>query len=1182
MFLNQSRKIDASIASGDKGISFDGKAILFSNEENSKSSYLSSIPVQVKGTEVECFSRSVAKFYDFDKDTFKNFQYEDGVVIFLVEILKENLIKTKVFYCFLDAKELEMILNELGASGNNTRVIELEELSLEADLDETFSEIAIRRKVYGFKDAKLDSFLNRNSSIEIFQNDFDKSVVEDSKRSIQLFEYKNPDSQFNIDLKAKMMEVLSQAILFDTFRLAEIYGKIIRLELLELLPEENRNLALLIKARYLASNEDYKSAREALSQVKKISETIDKVYDSIFIEVNFDSYDLEKLFVKTTLSSDKQNKYKAKYYLKNRMISIFWELIGTHQTDSRDWQYLKGEYFLSIGNSEAASQIFSQLNEESFMIELKYKELFSDFSLIASGSFFNFQKLTEESNSKINLLIKEIEFLRRKIEKKELIEMPGLEDLYFEAKVFLNPEEGLKTINNLLANEEKNTTKKYLCEWKIRALYLSTNYDEALNYLDQLSSDFENTNMIMFRILLLTRKSFYKDVLDYISGFFSSNESLGNERLFGFMTHMYLSNVRNYQNIKEEDFDNVIQDLVSKYQLDLPLLLDLENTRKKKGYKNYGNSFESIKIQFCKYPDERKMDDIAAFLLQNNELELAQKLYFDMCKVNKQIGDEIITALYLFNGKTKECLDVLGNYSDTELSDKMLAYKSEAYNRSNQYRATLKLYKNRRGHFDDFLGQVLIAKIEMNDKTDIEAIIDRGMKSVNTIFEINSAFAQIKFGINVKRGFQTIEKFVLKDRFNNSELNLSIIQSALIEIKEKTTLDTYFDVDLSWFKFKTKEGFRELVLVPSEWNISNFDNLEFQGTNSDFKLLMQGISIGDYVEFEDESIMLIEVKPLSTFIVQKVMNRESGDIGSGKPLTSFSLNLEGGSILDEFTNVLKGFDRTEQHNEIKNLYHQFHAPFIYSQIVSETDMFEFYLQIFNDKSSIYYVGDELSYDSEVDYQISISSIVFLASLNLLYIIKEHQNIFIEETQKKWIENVFSNNLSSKVFGRVGLLNNEELFLNEKNDEQRKQLSNIYRNVALTTRKLNFDDIGEIDSRINHIFLFDESSIQAAVDYGRILLSEDEAIQIIGNDEFSIKVSSIGMLVSQHFLDIEKNASKFLDIHIQAIDQKSAWRLQRSTLNKITDLVENSADMTLVRKFNNWGISYVNYFSSENS
>ncbi|REC31605.1 hypothetical protein CF160_03740 [Enterococcus pseudoavium] len=1179
LFLNHSKKIDPNLASGDKGISFDGNAILFSNEEITKSSYLSSIPVQVKGTEVSNFSESIASYYDFDKETFKNFLHEDGVVVFLVEILKDDFQETKVFYCFLDAENLEKILSELKNNGKNTKVIKLEELSSEVDLDERFREIAIRRKVYGFKDAKLDTFLKKGSSFEIFHNDFDKSVVEKSRKNIELYEYKNPDSQFNIELKKRMMEALSQTILLDTFAIAEVYGKIERLELLEVLPEENRYLALLIKVRYLAMNGKYESARKVLKEGMNPSESLKKIYDKVFIEANFNNKELEQLLEETTLSVEERNLYKSKYYLLKKEMNQFRDFLYSKQKNNKEWEYLRGEYFLCIGNSKAASEVFSQLSEESFMVELKYKELFSRFSVIGNEFFFSSQERTEENINKLDLLLSEIELLRKKVEEIDGIEMPALEELYFEATNFFNPEEGLKVINESLSQKENDYDAEYLSEWKVKVLFLLGRYDEALSYIDLVPNDIQNNNVTLLKTLILTRKSSFEVALEFISSFFCSNESKGNERSFGFMAHMYLEIARNYQDINEEDFENTIQNLLTKYQLDFPILLDLENTRKKFGYKNYGNSFGLFRSRFIEYPDERKIDDLASFLMQNNEMLLAEKLYSDMCKVNKQTTDELMASLYLLNDKSDKCLEVLEKYSDIELSKKMLAYKADAYNRMNQYRATLQLYKNRNDTFDEYLMQVLIAKIIMGDAIDVDLMIEQGMKSSNTNFEVNAALAQIKFAFDVKNGFQVIEKYVLMNQFDNRQLNLSIIQNALIEVKEGTSLDTYHEVDLKWFKFKTEKGYREFVLVPSRWNIRNFGNLEFQETDSDFKLIVQGISVGDYVEIENESVILIEEKPLSIFILHEAMKRESGEMGSGKPLTLITLDFEE-NTLDELTKVLKEFDRTEQYNEIKKLYNQFHAPFIYHHLVSEEEMFKLYFQIFNDADFIYYVGDELSYNSNINYQISISSMAFLASLNLLDILRENQNVFIEETQKRWIENVFLKNLNSKHFGRIGLLNNEELFLNEETEEQKKMLSNIYRRIALTTPKLKSNDIGKISPKINSIIRFDESNIQAAMDHENVLLIEDEAIQSIGEEAFGLQVSSIGMLISHYFLDIEKDVDKYLDIHIQCIKQKSAWRLQKSTINKIIDLVKSSNSTNLIKKFNIWSENYMDFFVLE--
>lgn len=1177
LFLNQSRKIDPKFETGEKGISFDGNAILFSSEETTKLSYLSSIPVQVKGTEVTDFSQSVAKFYDFDKNTFKNFQYEDGVVIFLVEILKEDFEKTKIFYRFLDTEALEKILNELHDNNNKTKVVELDELNSEIDLDKKFREIAIRRKVYSFKDAKLDTFLREGSSNRIFQNDFDRMIVEDSKKSIELYEYKNSESQFNMDMKTRMMEVLSQNILIDTFSLADIYGKIIRLDLLEMLPEENRNLALLIKARYLAFCNQYKSAREALNSINNSSFTLEKEYKKIFLEVNLDNKDFDKLLANTTLSNELLSLYKAKYLLRNGEVNDFYEMLNSNQIDNnRDWLYMKGDYFLYIGNFEGASKIFSYLNNEDFLEEIKYKELFSKFVSIANEMFFGIQERDKGSNPKIDLLLNEVGKLRKNIEKVKFIEMPGVEELFFELNILLDPEEGLKRIDSSLSNNEQNYDEQYLVEWKIRALFLLARYSEALEYINHLPKNGETSNIMMFKILLLLRKELYADVLEYVNDFFKSNRVMSNQKLLGFMAHMYLDSARSSQNIKEQEFENTINTMLKVCQLDLIFFLDLESTRKKLNFKSYGESFGFIIIEFQKYPDERKMADIENFLLKNNELELAKKLYSHMRIINHQLTDETLALLYLYNDKSEKCLELLDTYSDFELSERLLVYKAEAYNRLNQFRATLKLYKNRNEQFEDFLKQVLVAKMEMKDSVDVGSIAEQGMKSSDINFEINAALALIRFAIDLKRGFQTIEKYVLKNHFNNSQLNVSLIQSSLLEMKDGVSLDTYFGVELKWFKFKTEDGFREIVLIPSEWSITNFDNFEFYGTKSDFKLIVQGITIGDNVYFENKSAVLIEEKPLSIFILHKAMERESGKVGSGKPLTSFTLDLEG-DILNKLIEVLKDFDRTEQYNEIKNFYEQFHSPFIYSHVVQEEEMFVFYMQMFEDASFNYYTSSEMYYKSDIDYQISISSIAFLSSLNLLGILENYQNIFIEETQKKWLEDIFSRNLNSKKFGRIGLVNNKELILSENTDEQKKDLNVIYREAALAANKLKFNDIGKIEPKIKEMFFFEESSIQSVIDYERVLLIEDEAIQVLGHEEFKFQVSSIGMLISHHFLEVERDVEKFLDIHIQAINKRSAWQLQKDNFIRITELVENSNDIQLIRKFNLWGEAYTRFF-----
>lgn len=1179
LFLDRAKQIDPNVTTGDKGISFDGSAVIFSDDQITKSSYLSSIPVQVKGKEVDTFSDKIAKFYKFDRDTFKNFQYEDGVVVFLVEILKENFQETKVFFGFLDAKLLENILNDLNDSDNNTRFIELDELSPTLDLDEKFREIAIQRKVYGFKDAKVDAFLKNGFSVEKFPNSFEKSVVESASKNIEQYEYKNPNSQFNIKLKKNMSKVLSQNLILDTFRLSSVYAKIKRLNLIDLLPENNKNLAMLIKARYKAMSRDFDSARAVLTEFSDSTNEWQKEYDKILIESNYDIDDIAPLINKSILSDDERVKYLAAYYLENNKLSQFYELLSSDSAEDEEWQYLHGQYLLRLGSYKKAIEVLRQLNQSQYMIGIKFDELDARFAYIANDLFFGFRNRTESVNNELAFLLDDIEVVRQRVAKVDYIEVPVLERLHFESKILFEPKEGLKRIDQLLRNKGSDYDTQYLIEWKIKMLFLLDKTDNALNYINQLSKKQISAQVIMFKILLFSKQSAHRFALDYISELFETLEVSGNEHLFGFLTQSYLVAANNYYVVDENTFDTTISNLMDKYRLELPLLFELENSRKHLGNKRYGESFGLIVDRFADYPDSEKIQNTQAFLLRNNELGLAQQLYPAIAAIDQQTADEIVATLYLQNNKNSESLAAISKYSDSDLSESIIAIKAEALNRLNQFRATLQLYKNTKGTTSNFLNQVLIAKINIHDKEDIESIIETGMESNNIYFKLNAAVALIRYGIDLPQGVQMIEKYILKERFNNSELNNILITSHFSNVKKfenNNFLDLYNNIQLKWYKFKEAEDLREFVLVPKGWNLEDFDNLEFQETDSNFSLIVQGISVGDSVNFENSEYTLIEEKPLSLFVFHESLERESGEIGSGKPITSIRLNLEDND-LSSLIEVMKKFDQSDKYNKIHDYYKQFHFPSIYSKIISKEDMFEFYLDFFNDKNIEYYVGSEVEYNSNSNYQMSVSSIAFLASLSLLDILEEYQNVFLEETQKAWLENRFSKELESTTAGRLNLVDEDNLVLNEKTEEQKRELKDIYRKVVLSSRSLKSTSVGLIDDKVNKLLQFDESSNQAAINEKRILLCEDEALQVVWKIEVGLQVSSVGILISHYFLEIEKNADGFLDVLIQVIELKSAWKLQMSTLKKMSVLIMESQNASLMSKFNTWFNSYVEYF-----
>ncbi|WP_394555948.1 DUF4365 domain-containing protein [Priestia aryabhattai] len=114
----------SDIPVGDKGISYDGKIDVFKDGSESKESLIDSVPVQVKGTQVDKFS-SGNRSFSLELDHYKNYYNGGGVLLLVVEI--EETGQGKIYYKQLLAKELEGILRQYGHQ--KERAVQLRPLS---------------------------------------------------------------------------------------------------------------------------------------------------------------------------------------------------------------------------------------------------------------------------------------------------------------------------------------------------------------------------------------------------------------------------------------------------------------------------------------------------------------------------------------------------------------------------------------------------------------------------------------------------------------------------------------------------------------------------------------------------------------------------------------------------------------------------------------------------------------------------------------------------------------------------------------------------------------------------------------------------------------------------------------------------------------------------------------------
>lgn len=1178
LFLDHSKTIEPQVATGDTEISFDGKAILFSNDEITKESYLSSIPVQVKGTEVEKFSDKTAKFYKFDKQTFKNFQLEDGVVVFLVEILKSNQRKTKVYFKFLDTNILEEIIFFLDNNNQEYKVIELNEFTDEMNLDEEFYNIAIQRKVHSYTTTKVDAFLKHDSSVTYFSSDYEEKIIVNAAKSMEQYEYKNPNSQFNLQLKKDMENILSQNIIVDGLGLTTAFAKIETLNLIDILPEYSKNLAYLIKARYHAKIGEYSLAREVCEKVNN-SYSINREYYKVWIEANYDNENFLSLLDNDILSNLEKDKYHAAYKLQNNNLTDFHKMFLRRKTDDNEWQYLLAYYFLRLNRFPEAAEILQDINKSLAFTELKIDELNARSTNIANDIFFGFQDITQDLVNNLLKILDELENEREKLNNYDYISFPILEKMSFELKTMLNPRDELKYIEELLTENKHGYDFNYLLNSKIKALFLLGEYNEALKFIDDFLDEKNSEELLMFKVLINIRKENFKGILEFISNFFESNDGIKSNHFYGFLTETYINVVCNYIDIDNNTFESTIAKISKIYTFDLPLLISLEHARNKIGSTKYGESFDKIVKEFPAYPDSRKLEYIKYFLIHNNEVEFAKIIYSEISKTDQLLANEILAYLYLTNNMIEEALAITQEYENSDLSEKLLIIKANSLNMLGQYRATLKLFEDTRNLSNVFLNHILVAKLITQHKEDIGLITDKAISSNDKTFKTNAAVALINFGINLPKGVQILEKYILENNFNDSQLNLAYLGAHLNNAKrleDNNLIDLYSNVNLKWYKFKGETEVIEFILVPEGWNVKNEKNRYYYDTDSDFKLLVQDVAIGDTIDFKKNEYKLLEEKSLSTFVFQEAMRRESGENGSDKPFIAISIRNEDNGLRN-LIDVLKTFDDTEKYNQINQYYNKFHAPFFYDKLIPERDMFEFYLQIFNDVNQKYYVGAEIDFNENMKYQISLSSIATLAALNILDILQYYPEVYIERTQKIWLENLFSEEIESTSPGRINVID-DKLTLNKKTEEQKKELNNLYRDVVISSRKLNENTIDLINQDVIRILSFDESSIQAAINESSVLLCEDEALQIILSNDFGITSASVGSLISHYYLNIENDIDSYLDILNRVIALNSAWKIQEGNLTKISTIVWNSENITLKEKFITWLKNYVTYFN----
>ncbi len=128
------KKITTEFSQNDKTPSWDGFLYIYNQENTTKKEHISSrLPVQIKGTEVNEFSKEYRNF-SIQISDLKNYLNDGGVIYFVVEVKPANE-ECKIFYTKLLPIDLQIILDKAKEKGNKgTYTVKIENiLNLDTD-----------------------------------------------------------------------------------------------------------------------------------------------------------------------------------------------------------------------------------------------------------------------------------------------------------------------------------------------------------------------------------------------------------------------------------------------------------------------------------------------------------------------------------------------------------------------------------------------------------------------------------------------------------------------------------------------------------------------------------------------------------------------------------------------------------------------------------------------------------------------------------------------------------------------------------------------------------------------------------------------------------------------------------------------------------------------------------------
>ncbi len=558
----ETERLEPFIPTGDKTPSYDGSIAVYNSTENTIKNCIGTIPVQVKGSTLNRFSKNGYK-YDVKVDDLRLYSRDRGCFFFIVfiKVLSDKKIKhTKVFARQLHRVYISSILNKI-SNDQKTITIEFYELAqknlyidCEKFLDETNKQVGNTKELIKLKSKNLVDISTPETLVVdsrgMIVNDFylysnidGIGVVAVDTLSLEAMER---GQYTTIDIDGQCINYFYKYRIDSKYRTLTI-NNVVKIKIddrnskgnYELMPI--RNLADYKKGlfilKYMAKGGDFKIGSVDIN-IKKFGniEHINKIYELMceIIEVSkeygelfrrdFESTDLEKQLNEIT-GLVKLLKYKENNFYKINHEGLYKVRIDKHHV--LIGTYKKNEYF-NYFSKELIDSFYLESEKEKYypFIGISFEALSNSYNVNLNfiSNLMSLEKLENISEDRWNMLnsfclrlikafdhVQDIEYLR--------IAQDILERLNGTSKHY----EFIKSINLMQINyrikghlERKEIDKlinykksSHIIEYEMKLLHVNTllkNKQEAINNFENLSED-EKLDFSLFPMYYLFEKT---------------------------------------------------------------------------------------------------------------------------------------------------------------------------------------------------------------------------------------------------------------------------------------------------------------------------------------------------------------------------------------------------------------------------------------------------------------------------------------------------------------------------------------------------------------------------------------------------------------------------------------------------------------------------------------------------